>query len=55
MQLRARERDCPAVVGRRDHIVEVTLIGTAIASFSRAGRPHAGPTLTVMPMTTTSG
>jgi hypothetical protein len=35
-------------VGRRDHIVEVTLTGTAIAGFSRAGRRHAGPALAVM-------
>ena len=46
-QLRVRERDCPAEVGRRDHIVEATLIGTAIARFSRAGR-SAGLALPVM-------
>jgi uncharacterized protein YbjQ (UPF0145 family) len=48
MQMRVRERDCPVTVGRRDHIVEVTLTGTAIAGFSRAGRRHAGPALAVM-------
>jgi uncharacterized protein YbjQ (UPF0145 family) len=51
MQMRVRERDCPVQMGRRDHIVEATLIGTAIARFSRAGPHHAGPdpeTLTVM-------
>jgi len=48
MQMRVRERDCPAAVGRRDHIVEATLIGTAIARFSRAGQRPAGPPLTVM-------
>ena len=51
MQMLVRERDCPVQVGRRDHIVEATLIGTAIASFSRAGPRHAGPdpqTLAVM-------
>ena len=47
MEMRVRERDCPAVVGRRDHIVEVTLVGTAIASFDSAPR-RAGPSLTVM-------
>ena len=52
MQVRARERDCPAAVGRRDHIVEVTLTGTAIASFSHVGRSHAGPALAVMPLGT---
>jgi len=48
MQMRVRERDCPATVGRRDHIVEVTLTGTAIARFSRAGQRPAGPALAVM-------
>jgi uncharacterized protein YbjQ (UPF0145 family) len=48
MQMRVRERDCPVTVGRRDHIVEVTLIGTAIVGFCRAARRHAGPTGAVM-------
>ena len=50
MQMQVRERDCPVTVGRRDHIVEVTLTGTAIARFSRAGQPQAGPALAVMPL-----
>ena len=50
LQMRVRERDCPATVGRRDHIAEVTLIGTAIARFSSADCRRAGPTLTVMPL-----
>jgi uncharacterized protein YbjQ (UPF0145 family) len=50
MQVRVSQRDCPVSVGRRDHIVEATLIGTAIARFSRPGRCHAGPALTVMPL-----
>jgi uncharacterized protein YbjQ (UPF0145 family) len=52
MQMRARVRDCPVAVGRRDHIVEVTLIGTAIASFSRTSHSRAGPALAVMPLGT---
>jgi len=48
MQLEVRERDCPETVGRRDHVVEVTLIGTAIASFPRPGRCDAWPALAVM-------
>jgi uncharacterized protein YbjQ (UPF0145 family) len=48
MEMRVRERDCPETVGRRDHIVEATLIGTAVARFSRAGRPHGGPALAIM-------
>jgi uncharacterized protein YbjQ (UPF0145 family) len=51
LQMRVRERDCPAAVGRRDHIVEATFTGTAIAGFSRAGRRHAGPPLAVMSLT----
>jgi uncharacterized protein YbjQ (UPF0145 family) len=47
-QMRVRTRDCPAAVGRRDHIAEVTLTGTAIAGFSCAGRRQAGPRLAVM-------
>jgi len=42
MEMRVRERECPTQEGRRDHIVEATNIGTAIARFSshheRAGR-----------------
>jgi uncharacterized protein YbjQ (UPF0145 family) len=48
MQMRVSERDCPASVGRRDHIVEATLIGTAIARFSRTGQRAADPVLAVM-------
>ena len=48
MEMRVRERDCPVQVGRRDHIVEATLIGTAIARFSRAGQRQAAPALAVI-------
>jgi uncharacterized protein YbjQ (UPF0145 family) len=48
MQMRVRERDCPVTVGRRDHIVEATLIGTAIVRFSRSCQRQAGPPLAVM-------
>jgi len=48
LQMQVRTRDCPATVGRHDHIVEATLIGTAIASFSRTGPRLAGPALAVM-------
>ena len=49
MGMRVRARDCPATVGRRDHIVEVTLIGTAIARFSQAHR-QPSPALAIMPL-----
>jgi uncharacterized protein YbjQ (UPF0145 family) len=48
MKMRVREQDCPVTVGRRDHIVEATLIGTAIAAFSRAGQGRAEPPLAVI-------
>ena len=50
MRLRVSQRACPVTVGRRDHIAEATLLGTAIASFAAAGPPHAGPALAVMPL-----
>jgi uncharacterized protein YbjQ (UPF0145 family) len=50
MRMRAREQDCPATVGCHDHIVEVTLTGTVIARFSRAGPGAAAPALTIMPL-----
>jgi uncharacterized protein YbjQ (UPF0145 family) len=48
MQMHVRERDCPETVGCRDHIVEATLIGTAIAGFSLPRQRQAGPSLVVM-------
>lgn len=48
MEMQVRERDCPVQVGRHDHIVEATLIGTAIARFSRAGQRQAPPPLAVI-------
>jgi uncharacterized protein YbjQ (UPF0145 family) len=37
MTMRVRERECPMQEGRRDHIVEATIIGTAIAKFKTHG------------------
>jgi uncharacterized protein YbjQ (UPF0145 family) len=48
MPMRVRQRDCPAAVGRRDHIVETSLIGTAVARFSAAGQRGDGPPLAIM-------
>ena len=48
MEMRVRERECPAMEGRRDHIVEATTIGTAIVRFARSEQQHSGPTLAVM-------
>ena len=48
MPMRVRQRDCPATVGRRDHIVETSLIGTAIASFAAPDPRADGPPLAIM-------
>jgi uncharacterized protein YbjQ (UPF0145 family) len=48
LQMRVSERDCPADVGRRDHIVESTVIGTAITRFSAGDKRQAGPALAIM-------
>jgi uncharacterized protein YbjQ (UPF0145 family) len=48
MEMRVRERECPVQEGRRDHIVEATNIGTAIARFAASEQRHSGPTLAVM-------
>jgi uncharacterized protein YbjQ (UPF0145 family) len=43
MDVRVRERECPMQEGRRDHIVEATIIGTAIAGFAVTRRAPAPP------------
>jgi uncharacterized protein YbjQ (UPF0145 family) len=48
MPLRVRTRDCPAQVGRHDHVVEATFTGTAVTRFSPASPRQAGAALTVM-------
>ena len=50
MQMQVRERECPALVGRHDHIVEATVLGTAVARFSPAGHRPARPAMTIMPL-----
>jgi uncharacterized protein YbjQ (UPF0145 family) len=47
-----RERECPAQEGRKDHIAEVTIIGTAIARFASgaaAAPPPVNATLSLDP------
>jgi uncharacterized protein YbjQ (UPF0145 family) len=48
VQLRASQQDCPQDVGRRDHIAEVSLIGTAIVRFAGPAVRAAAPPLAVM-------
>ena len=44
MQLRVSVRDCPAQAGRRDHIVEASILGTGRRTrFARADRGGRGP------------
>jgi uncharacterized protein YbjQ (UPF0145 family) len=50
MRMRVRERDCPAQTGRRDHVVEATLLGTAVARFSRTAGGSAAPAVAIMPL-----
>jgi uncharacterized protein YbjQ (UPF0145 family) len=50
MQMRVRERDCPGTTGRRDHIVEATLTGTAVVRFSHTGQRRDGPARPIMPL-----
>lgn len=43
MNLRIRERECPAQEGGRDHIVEAVNIGTAIVRFKSRRNDRTGP------------
>jgi uncharacterized protein YbjQ (UPF0145 family) len=48
MEMRVRERECPVQEHRRDHIVEATTIGTAIARFGTAPRAAEQPSLAIL-------
>jgi uncharacterized protein YbjQ (UPF0145 family) len=48
MGMRIRERECPSQQHGRDHIAEVTIIGTAIARFTRTQRQEAEPSLAIL-------
>lgn len=48
MDLGVRQRDCPVAVGRRDHIVEASVIGTAITRFSPGSVSAWRPAMAVM-------
>jgi uncharacterized protein YbjQ (UPF0145 family) len=47
MEIRVGEHECPAQEGRRDHVVEATIIGTAIAQFGQRAA-HVEPPLAIM-------
>jgi uncharacterized protein YbjQ (UPF0145 family) len=42
MDIRIRDRECPMTEHRKDHIAEVTIIGTAITKFTRSRARAAG-------------
>ncbi len=46
MEVRVGEHECPVQEGRRDHVLEATIIGTAIARFGRQAAPP--PPLAIM-------
>ena len=48
MDMRVRERECPASEGRRDHIIEATTIGTAIVSYAKHPDRRGGSPLAIM-------
>jgi uncharacterized protein YbjQ (UPF0145 family) len=48
MDMRVRERECPAQEGRRDHIVEATNVGTAIVRFAATTERRGKPALAIM-------
>jgi uncharacterized protein YbjQ (UPF0145 family) len=48
MDVRVNERECPVQEHRRDHIVEATIVGTAIARFSEAPRAAERPSLAIL-------
>jgi uncharacterized protein YbjQ (UPF0145 family) len=48
MEMRVGEHECSMQEGRRDHVVEATIIGTAIAHFGKARRLEMAPPLAIM-------
>lgn len=48
MTLHLSDRECPAQEGRRDHVAEATILGTAIVSFGQSGKAGDAPPLTIM-------
>jgi uncharacterized protein YbjQ (UPF0145 family) len=48
MNMRIGEHECPAQEGARDHLAEVTIIGTAITHFATSGRAAERPSLAIL-------
>lgn len=48
MDMQVGEHECPSQEGARDHIAEVTIIGTAITHFARTKRAAEQPSLAIL-------
>jgi uncharacterized protein YbjQ (UPF0145 family) len=48
MDMRIGEHECPAQEGARDHVAEVTIVGTAITHFSASKRTAERPSLAIL-------
>jgi uncharacterized protein YbjQ (UPF0145 family) len=48
MDMRVGEHECPSQEGARDHVAEVTIIGTAITHFARSTRAAERPSLAIL-------
>ena len=48
MDMQVGEHECPAQEGARDHVAEVTIVGTAITHFRKSQRATEGPSLAIL-------
>ena len=48
MDMQIGEHECPAQEGARDHVAEVTILGTAITHFARSSRAAEQPSLAIL-------
>lgn len=48
MDMRIGEHECPSVENGRDHVAEVTIVGTAITHFARSARAAERPSLAIL-------
>lgn len=48
MDMQVGEHECPAQEGARDHVAEVTIVGTAITHFSSSSRTAERPSLAIL-------
>jgi uncharacterized protein YbjQ (UPF0145 family) len=48
MDMRIGEHECPAQEGARDHVAEVTIVGTAITHFRKSERASERPSLAIL-------